>query len=108
VRIGLVDAAYAATAALFQTRTREVAARLAERVAAEDLLDRKRRRRARDEQVKPLQAYRNEELARSHECFFGPERSYHEARRRFCRKLGGARTVAPKADPAREQVWRSA
>ena len=31
----------------------------------------KRRRRARDEALKPLRAYRREELARSHECFFG-------------------------------------
>ena len=33
----------------------------------------KRRRRALDERVKPLQAYRDEELARCHECFFGPD-----------------------------------
>jgi putative two-component system hydrogenase maturation factor HypX/HoxX len=29
---------------------------------------------------------REEELARSYECFFGPDRSYHEARRRFVYK----------------------
>ena len=46
------------------------------------------RARARDEQRKPLAAYRAEELARSHECFFGADRSYHEARRRFVHKLG--------------------
>jgi putative two-component system protein, hydrogenase maturation factor HypX/HoxX len=56
------------------------------------LLERKRSRRARDEWVKPLQAYRNEELARSHECFYGADRSYHEARRSFCRKLGDQRS----------------
>ena len=51
--------------------------------------------RARDEQRKPLAAYRDEELARSHECFFGPDRSYHEARRRFVYKLGAVDVVTP-------------
>jgi putative two-component system protein, hydrogenase maturation factor HypX/HoxX len=37
---------------------------------------------------RPLAAYRADELARSHECFFGPDRSYHEARHRFVHKLG--------------------
>jgi putative two-component system hydrogenase maturation factor HypX/HoxX len=43
----------------------------------------KRRFRARDEQRKPLAAYRAEELARCRECLFGRDRSYHRARRRF-------------------------
>ena len=50
-------------------------------------------RARRDEQRKPLAAYRAEELARSHECFFGADRSYHEARRRFVHKLGSPCTV---------------
>jgi hypothetical protein len=29
-----------------------------------------------------------EEMARSHASFFGPDRGYHEARRRFTHKLG--------------------
>ena len=29
-------------------------------------------------------------MTRSHECFFGRDPSYHEARRRFTRKLGTA------------------
>ena len=56
--------------------------------------------RARDEQVKPLSVYRTEELARSHECFFGPDRSYHEARSRFVHKLGAPCAVAPPAEAA--------
>jgi putative two-component system hydrogenase maturation factor HypX/HoxX len=47
----------------------------------------KRCARARDEARKPLAAYRMAELARSHECFFGPDRSYHAARHRFVYKL---------------------
>jgi hypothetical protein len=57
----------------------------------------KRRRRLADEQVKPLEAYRGEEMARSHECFFGDDRSYHEARMRFVYKLGAPCVVAPVA-----------
>ena len=51
-------------------------------------LEDKRRARAWDEGSKPLRTYRIEELSRSHECFFGPDPSYHEARRRFVHKLG--------------------
>jgi hypothetical protein len=58
-------------------------------------MEEKRRRRAADERVKPLEAYRGEEMARSHECFFGADRSYHEARMRFVYKLGAPCVVAP-------------
>jgi hypothetical protein len=58
-------------------------------------LQEKRRRRAADERAKPLEAYRGEEMARSHECFFGADRSYHEARTRFVYKLGAPCVVAP-------------
>jgi putative two-component system hydrogenase maturation factor HypX/HoxX len=85
-RIGLIDAAVGATLDGFRRQTRI----LAERAAADPRLglwlERKRRRRAHDERVKPLQSYRDEELARSHRCFFGPDASHHEARRRFVYK----------------------
>ena len=58
-------------------------------------LEAKRRARRRDEQVKPLAAYRADELVRSHECFFGDDRSYHEARHRFVHKLGAPCVVQP-------------
>jgi putative two-component system hydrogenase maturation factor HypX/HoxX len=94
VQIGLVDAAFGATVPSFQAQTRALARQLASDGRLGERLDDKRRRRARDERVKPLQAYRGEEMARAHECFFGPDRSYHEARRRFTRKLGAAETAA--------------
>jgi putative two-component system hydrogenase maturation factor HypX/HoxX len=56
-------------------------------------LEQKRRERARDEQVKPLAAYRTEEMAKSHECFFGEDRSYHVARGLFVYKTGAPCTV---------------
>ncbi|MBA2715216.1 MAG: enoyl-CoA hydratase/isomerase family protein, partial [Rubrobacteraceae bacterium] len=40
-----------------------------------------------DERRKPLAEYRDEELARMRENFYGPDPSYHEARRRFVHKL---------------------
>jgi putative two-component system hydrogenase maturation factor HypX/HoxX len=95
VRIGLLDAAFGAGLRDFRAQTR----RLAERVANDGLygarLEDKRCRRAHDESVKPLQAYRTEELARCHESFFGSDRSYHDARRRFVSKL-----PAPLSDAA--------
>jgi putative two-component system hydrogenase maturation factor HypX/HoxX len=87
VEIGLLDHAFGSDLATFHARTRLFAENLAGDPSLGSWLGRKRRARARDEQVKPLQAYRTEEMGRSHECFFGPDRSYHEARRRFTRKL---------------------
>ena len=101
VRIGLLDAAFGVDLKDFRART----ARFAERVAHDGLhqarLKDKRRRRAHDEQIKPLEAYRQEELARCHECFFGSDSAYHEARRRFVYKR-------PARDSAHEQPARVA
>ena len=46
--------------------------------------------RERDEAVKPLAAYRGEELSRMRRTFFGPEEPYHALRRAFVRKTPGA------------------
>ena len=101
VRMGLLDAAFGADVQDFRART----ARFAERVAHDGLhqarREDKRRRRAHDERVKPLEAYRREELARCHECFFGADSGYHEARRRFVYKL-------PARDSGDEQPARLA
>jgi putative two-component system protein, hydrogenase maturation factor HypX/HoxX len=97
VRIGLLDAAFGATLDSFQAQTRVLAQRLASDAGLQHRLEQKRRRRAHDEQIKPLHAYRSEELARSHECFFGSDRSYHQARSRFAYKLGLAQTPLPPA-----------
>jgi putative two-component system protein, hydrogenase maturation factor HypX/HoxX len=100
VEIGLLDDAYGATAASFEEQTREVAEHLARDPDLGERLEQKRHRRAYDEQVKPLRAYRREEMARSHRSFFGPDASYHEARRRFAYKLGPvAATPQPSPGP---------
>jgi putative two-component system protein, hydrogenase maturation factor HypX/HoxX len=98
VEIGLLDAAFGTTVAGFHARTRAVARRLASDPRLDQRLEAKRRRRARDERVKALWVYRAEEMAHAHDCFFGPDPSYHEARRRFTRKLGAAQ--ASPAQPS--------
>jgi putative two-component system hydrogenase maturation factor HypX/HoxX len=86
VDIGLIDDAFGATAEEFRAGVRRYAERLASSPARVTELAEKRRSRARDEHTRPLAAYRAAELARSHECFFGADPSYHEARRRFVYK----------------------
>jgi putative two-component system hydrogenase maturation factor HypX/HoxX len=106
VEIGLIDSAFGDTLESFRAQLRGLAARLARHPELPHWLEDKRLRRARDEQIKPLSTYRSEELAHSHECFFGADRAYHEARRRFVYKLG-----APCAVPvtvARPTESRSA
>jgi putative two-component system hydrogenase maturation factor HypX/HoxX len=101
VKIGLLDAAFGANLEDFRTET----TRFAERIAYDGLhqlrLQDKRLRRAIDERAKPLEAYRQEELARCHQCFFGPDPAYHSARKRFVYKL-------PTRDTAREERARVA
>jgi putative two-component system hydrogenase maturation factor HypX/HoxX len=87
VEIGLLDAAFGATVESFVAQVRSQAEQLAICDDLADRLEAKRHKRARDERSKPLAAYRQEELARSHHCFFGPDRRYHHARRRFAYKL---------------------
>jgi putative two-component system hydrogenase maturation factor HypX/HoxX len=100
VEIGLLDAAFGATLHSFEAQARRYAEEIARDPDLGRALEQKRRRRRLDEQFKPLAAYRAEEMARSHRCFFGPDRSYHEARRRFVHKLGAPCAVAAPAAPA--------
>jgi putative two-component system protein, hydrogenase maturation factor HypX/HoxX len=88
VAIGLLDAAFGATADEFRDGVRGYAERLARDPRHAARLADKRRLRARDEARRPLASYRAAELMRSYACFFGPDRSYHEARHRFVHKLG--------------------
>ena len=94
VEIGLLDSTAGTSLREFWTQTRS----LAERVANDGLhparLEDKRSRRAHDERVKPLRAYRTEELAQCLECFFGPDPRYRydRARRTFVYK-GAAETA---------------
>jgi putative two-component system hydrogenase maturation factor HypX/HoxX len=97
LRIGLIDAALGANARELRTRVRAEAEAMAAHPNHGLLLEEKRRQRAMDERAKPLSAYRQEELARMHENFYGADRSYHVARRRFVRKLSSAPRSAPSS-----------
>ncbi|MFO1398535.1 MAG: hydrogenase maturation protein [Burkholderiales bacterium] len=89
---GLVDAAFGADVPAFR---REIAAR-AHAWAADPafvrLLADKARLRAQDEARRPLVAYREAELARMRENFFGFDPSYHVARFHFVHKVPRSRT----------------
>ena len=99
--IGLIDAAFGDSSASFRSQVQGLAERLARHPDVGHWLEQKRRTRARDEQIKPLSTYRTEELARSHECFFGEDRSYHVARSLFVHKTGAPCKVALPAAVAR-------
>lgn len=66
-------------------------------------IDAKRARRARDEQEKPLAAYRAEELARMQRNFYGFDPSYHVARWHFVNKSPHSWTPRHLA---RHREWR--
>ncbi len=99
LRIGLIDAAFGIDLADFRARTTEFAERIAHDGLHQARLRDKRRRRAHDERVKPLHAYREEELAHCHQSIFGSDPGYHEARRRFVYKLAPSHNTSEK--PAR-------
>jgi len=81
--IGFLDDAFGATAEDFDGELEgRVAALSGDQRLWQRLIDKHERRLA-DERVKPLDAYRDEELKRMWTNFFGPDSSYHEARRRF-------------------------
>ncbi len=101
VEIGMLDDAFGDNVERFRARVRAYARDLAAAPDVAQRLEAKRRARRLDEQVRPLSTYRAAELLRSHECFFGSDRSYHEARHRFVYKLGAPCVVAPALQPAR-------
>jgi putative two-component system protein, hydrogenase maturation factor HypX/HoxX len=104
VRLGLVDATFGEDLAAFEEETRRLAAGIAGDSGLAGQLQRKRARRAQDESTKPLHVYRDEELARCHKCFFGPDRSYHEARRRFVYKQGPADAINDTVSALRQRL----
>jgi putative two-component system protein, hydrogenase maturation factor HypX/HoxX len=92
VECGLIDAAFGTDGNAFLAETRNRAAKLAHGADYPELLAAKRARRARDEASKPLQAYRDQELARMRRNFYGFDPSYHIARYHFVHKTPHAWT----------------
>jgi putative two-component system hydrogenase maturation factor HypX/HoxX len=85
--MGLIDASFGETPAGFLRRVEAQAHDLASDPQYAARLREKARRRRRDEARRPLAAYRQQELARMHRSFYGPDPAYHKARRRFVHKL---------------------
>lgn len=85
--LGLVDAIVDGD---FQQQVRVLSQELA--VDAENILEEKVIQRARDEAEKPLAQYREEELKRMHQNFYGFDPSYHVARYNFVYKVVKSRT----------------
>lgn len=100
--MGLLDAVLAPDAALFHAILEREAALLAASPELPARLAAKAAARARDEAVKPLQAYRDEELACMRRNFYGFDPSYHVARYHFVQKMPHAwtpRHLAAHRDP---------
>ncbi len=86
-QLGLVDAVFGDDVHAFVGVVRERAQALAASGELPALLRAKQARRLADEAHKPLQAYRDEELARMHRNFYGFDPSYHIARSNFVHRV---------------------
>ena len=90
--LGLADARFAHDAQTFLQAAIKRAQAMAQDPRLGDMLFAKRRQRLLDESAKPLERYREEELARMKLNFYGFDPSYHVARYHFVYKLAKART----------------
>ena len=105
--MGFLDDAFGVDAGAFEAHLRDRAKRLARDPEFRLMLRKKHETRLDDECVKPLASYRAEELAWMRVNFFGPDRAYHEARRRFVFKGNPPpqRSQLPIEAEAEETSW---
>lgn len=80
---GLIDACFGRDQESFMAEVAARATALASDHNTPDRIAAKARQRADDEALKPLAAYRDEELQRMHRNFYGFDPSYHVARHHF-------------------------
>ena len=85
--LGLLDAVFAGSAQDFMALALARAAALAASPELPARLAAKHAARVRDEAVKPLDAYRDDELAHMRRNFYGFDPSYHIARSNFVRRV---------------------
>ncbi|MDF2254973.1 hydrogenase maturation protein [Streptantibioticus ferralitis] len=85
-QLGLVDRLVRCAPEDFGGAAARLAAHLASLPRTQRYIADKKAVRERDEAVKPLSAYREEELTRMRRDFFDPEAPYHALRRAFVRK----------------------
>ena len=99
-RSGLIDATLGGSPPEFRAQVLQRAAQLAAGADIPAWLRAKRQQRERDEALKPLAAYREEELARMRRNFYGFDPSYHIARSNFVQR------VAPSWTPRHLAIHR--
>ncbi|GHJ42551.1 hydrogenase maturation protein [Streptomyces sp. TS71-3] len=85
-RLGLVDQVLLSTPSAFAAQVATRAAELADDPRTHQRITDKKKTRARDEAIKPLVTYRNEELAMMRRVIYDPSAPYHALRRAFVRK----------------------
>ncbi|MFF4394417.1 hydrogenase maturation protein [Streptomyces sp. NPDC001480] len=104
VRLGLADRVVTAAPGAFPERVRRLAAALAATPDVRERIAGKTAARARDEERRPLAAYREEELTRMRRVFFDPGAPYHALRSAFVRKQpsGSPRPLSPAPAPLGE------
>lgn len=85
--IGLIDDVFGETAAAFSTGVEKVAQDIAALSYFDKLLMAKRLQRKKDERIKPLAQYREEELQRMWANFYDNNEGYDEKRFRFVHKM---------------------
>jgi putative two-component system hydrogenase maturation factor HypX/HoxX len=79
----LIDAVFPGALEQFLEQVRTAANHLANNPEYDSLIAAKRERRVKDEQIKSLAAYREEELEYMRRNFYGEDPSYHHARQAF-------------------------
>ncbi|MFD8632481.1 hydrogenase maturation protein [Streptomyces sp. NPDC059533] len=99
LRLGLIDRTVPCGPQEFTAETVRLAVRLAASPATRSAIAGKKARRDRDEDVRPLAAHREAELARMRETFLDPGAPYHALRRAFARKEAADRTPPHLARP---------
>lgn len=85
--IGLIDDVFGETTLEFRDGVKKIAQEIAALPYFEKLLMAKRFQRKKDERVKPLSKYREEELEKMHKNFYENNEGYDEKRFRFVHKI---------------------
>jgi len=92
LELGLIDGVFGKTPKEFRILLVEKLTKIVKASEFESFLRKKREERLRDEAIKPLTQYRNEELEMMRINFYGFDTSYHIARYYFVRRIPPFRT----------------
>jgi putative two-component system hydrogenase maturation factor HypX/HoxX len=90
--IGLIDDFFGNNPVSFRTQIELIAEEIAQSPDYEQRLALKSEERLTDEQFKPLEAYKKEELEEMKINFYGSDKSYHTARYNFVYKITPSQT----------------